>query len=139
MTVPNAYRALSLSFATVAKTGLTSLKITANGQTVDLLADAVDSVQAIFVDALVADITATFTDAGGVDGLKPGDVGALVGVFQKRAEGRAAAGSGNLTCTASNAVVVSSDIEGSATGIGSATVTWRCSSGGASGGALAWS
>ncbi len=139
MTAPNAYRALSASFASSAKLGVQSLKVSANGQTADLVADGLDSVLAVFIDALVADVTLVVTDMSGVDTLKPGDVGALVVIFQKRAEGRAAAGSGNLTATLSNAVVQSSDIDAGTTGIGSGTVTFRCSSGGAAGGAVVWS
>lgn len=139
MTVPNAYRAKSATFASTARLGLQSLKVTANGQTTDLVTDAVDTVQAVFVDALAAEVSAVVTDVSGVNSLKPGDTGSLVVVFEKRAEGRAAAGSGNVTATFANAVVTTSDIDSAVTGIGSGTVSWRCSGGGNSGGAVVWS
>lgn len=137
MAAPNSYRALSATFGASAKLGLASCKVAANGQTTDLVSDAVDSVRAIFVDALVCDVTISSSDLSLLTTIKPGDVAALVIVFQKRAEGRAAAGSGNLTGTLANAVVTSTDLDGQTTGIGSGTVTFRCSAPDG-GGAIAW-
>ncbi len=138
MTAANAYRAKTCTFASSTKLGLTSVRATINGNTTDLTTDAALSVTAVFVDALVADVTCTVTDISGVNSLTPGDTGALVLVYEKRAEGRSPAGSGNLTATFSNAVVVSVEAEGPNAGHGAATVTWRCSNP-SSGSPVAWS
>jgi hypothetical protein len=137
MAAPNSYRAKTATFASSAKLGLSSCKVSASGQTTDLVCDAVDSVRAVFVDALVCDVTIASSDLSLLDTIKPGDIGALVLVFEKRAEGRAAAVSGNLTGTLATAVVVSTDIDSGTTGIGSGTVTFRCSAPDG-GGAIAW-
>lgn len=138
MAAPNAYRALSATFASGAKLGLQSCKVAVNGQTTDLVSDGVDSVRAIFVDALVHDVSISASDLSVLETLKPGDTGSLVIVFQKRAEGRAAAGSGNLTCTLANSVVTSVDIDSGTTGIGTGNVSFRCSAPDG-GGAASWS
>ncbi len=127
MSAANAYRAKSCTFASSIKLGLTSIETTIDGNTTDLNTDAVESVTAIFVDAIVADVTATVTAIDGVIAYTPGDVGALAIVFERRAEGRAPAGSGNLTGTFANAVVRSVKADGPGAGHGSATITWRCS------------
>ncbi len=138
MSAANAYRAKTATFASSGKLGLTSLKVGSSGQTTDLVSDAVDSVCAVFVDALVIDVTMTVSAVDGVNTIKPGDAGSLVLVFQKRAEGRAAAGGGDLTATMANAVVVSNETEAGTTGIGSATLSFRCSAS-AGGGGVVWS
>ncbi len=127
MAAANTYRAKSCTFASSLKLGLTGLKVTVNGQTTDFTSDAAVSVTAIFVDALKATVTANVAAIDGVNGLNPGDVGALVVVFEKRAEGRSPAGSGNLTATFSNAVVTSNDSDAPGGGVGGATITWDCS------------
>ncbi len=138
MTAANAYRAKTATFAASTKLGLTSIETTINGSTTDLNTDAALSVTAVFVDALVADVTIGVTAIDGVTGLVPGDVGALVVVFEKRAEGRSPAGSGNLTATFSNAVVVSNKSDGPAAGHGGAVITFRCSNP-SSGSPVVWS
>lgn len=128
MTAANAFRAKSMSFAAATKTGIQSLKVKNGGNSTDLTSDASPSVNAIFVDMLVGDVTVTTTDFAGVNGLVPGDTGALVVNYEKRAEGRAAAGSGTpIVATFANAVVIDIDMDASTTGIGSASVTFRCS------------
>ncbi len=138
MTAANAYRAKSCNFASSAKLGVISIETTINGNTTDLNTDAALSVTAVFVDALVADVTVGVTAIDGTTGLTPGDTGSLVVVFEKRAEGRSPAGSGNLTATFANAVVTSVKSDGPAAGHGSATVTWRCSNP-SSGSPVSWS
>jgi hypothetical protein len=127
MAAANTYRAKTAEFAGTPRLGVTGLKTTINGTTTDFTSDAAESITAVFVDALVADVTINVSDISGVNGLTPGDVGVLELVFEKRAEGRAPAGSGDLTATFSNAVVVSNENDGPNSGVGGATVTWRCS------------
>ncbi len=127
MSAANAFRAKAMTFGG-AKTGIQSIKVKNGGTAADLTTDASPSVNAIFVDMLVCDVTVALSDFTGVTSLNPGDTGALTISYEKRAEGRGAAGSGTpIVATFSNAVVIDSDFDASTTGIGNATVTWRCS------------
>ncbi len=127
MTAANAYRAKACSFDGDAKLGVTNIESSLTGNMTDLTTDAIESITAVFVDAIAADVTVDVTAMDGVVTLTPGDVGPLVVVYEKRAEGRAPAGSGNLIATLANAVVGSVKFTGPGGGHGSASVTWRCS------------
>jgi hypothetical protein len=131
MAAPNYYRAYTVTIGGTAMTGILSIKVKVNGQVTDITSDALDAILAVFVDARVAEVTIELTDVAAASGYSPGDMagsGGLVVVYQKRQEGRGAAGSGNKTATFSNATLVDSDIEGASVGAAKCTLTFRCSS-----------
>lgn len=127
MAASNAFVALSATFASGGIDGITDISASMNGTTVDLLTDAQTSIEAVFVDAAVADISITATDIGELASLIPGDTGSLVIVFQHRKEGRGAAVSGNKTGTCATAVLVGVSAAANTAGVGAATLTFRCS------------
>lgn len=126
MAASNAYVALSATFNSGGIDGITDITASFNGSPVDLLTDAETSIEAVFVDALACDVTVTTTDISSVTGLEPGDASSLVIVFQKRAEGKGAALSGNITGTFANAVITDISPGSAVTGIASTSVTFRC-------------
>lgn len=138
MSASNAFVSLSATFDGNSIDGVTDVSASINGTPVDLVTDAETSVESVFVDAIAADVTVTTTAIDECSSMQPGDAGSLVIVFQKRAEGRGAAGSGNKTATAANAVLTNITPSAATTGIGSLALTFRCA-GPDSASPIAWS
>lgn len=135
MAAANAYRAKSVTFST-AVLGVTDISVTQGGSPVDLGTDASATVTAVFVDSIATDVTVTTTDVSRCSTIAVGGTGSLAIIYQLRAEG-SGAGAGDKTATMANAVVVSVAPTAGTNGIGSVTVTWRCS--GPAGSTQVWS
>ncbi len=120
------FRAKTATFASVAITDLTRLSVRKGGQSYDLIGDASANVLDVFVDTIASDITISSNDINFQTNasIEVGDSGTLVMVFEKRATGRAAAGSGDKTLTIT-AAVISTDFEAGSNGIGAGTITLR--------------
>ena len=126
MAAAKAFRAKTVTFAATAVLGITDVSVTDNGSPVDLSTDASPTITAVFVDNIATDVTVSTTDLLRVSAISVGDTGALVIVFQLRAEG-SGAGAGDKTCTIANAVVVSVTPQAGTNGIGSHQISFRCS------------
>lgn len=120
-----AYRAKTVTFGT-AITGIMDVSINDNGSPVDLGTDASPTITAVFVDSIVTEVTVSTTDFSRCSTIAIGATGSLAVVFQLRAEG-SGAGAGDKTCTLANAVVVSCAPQAGTNGIGSWSITFRCS------------
>ncbi len=120
------FRAKTATFGGVSITDLTRLSVRKGGQSYDLIGDANANVLDVFVDNIASDITISSNDVTFQSnaGLEVGDSGSLVMVFEKRATGRAAAGSGDKTLTIT-AAIISTDFEAGSNGIGAGTFTLR--------------
>ncbi len=127
MTAANAFRALSLTFAAVAILGIEDVSINDAGEAVNLATDASPTVTAVFVDNIATEVTVRTTDLAAIASLHPGISGNLVAVFQKRAEGSGAAGSGNKTATLATATIISIAPKMGTNGVGEVEITFRCS------------
>lgn len=125
MGASNAYVSLSVTFDGTPIGGVRGITLTQGSTTSDLLTDAETSIEAVFVDGRVADVTLTTTEIDALTSYSPGDTGSLVVVYQKRAPGRGAAGSGNKTATMANAVVTTIDTPANTDSIAEASITWR--------------
>lgn len=125
MAAANAYRAKTVTFST-AILGVTDISVTQGGSPVDLGSDASATVTAVFIDSIATDVTVTTTDVSRSSTVTVGATGSLAIVYQLRAEG-SGAGAGDKTATMANAVVVSVAPTAGTNGIGSVTITWRCS------------
>ncbi len=120
------FRAKSATFASVNITDLTQMSVRSGGQSYDLVGDASANVLDVFVDGIASDITVSSNDCTfqGNASIEVGDSGSLVTTFEKRASGRAAAGSGDKVHTIT-AVVVSKSFDAGTNGIGVGTFTFR--------------
>ena len=136
MPAAKAFRAKTVTFAATALTGILDVSVNDSGSPVDLLTDASPTVQAVFIDSIVTEVTIATTDLAASSLLIRGVVGSLVIVFEIRAEG-SGAGSPNRTATFATAVLVSNSSQASATGVGSMSLTFRCS--GPNGTTVTWS
>ncbi len=121
------FRAKTATFNSVNMTDLTQFNISQGGQSHDLVGDASADILSVFVDSIATDVTVSSNDIGlsGNAGLEVGDSASLVVVFEKRASGRAAAGSGDKTLTLANCVCVSKTAEANTNGIGSGSFVFR--------------
>ncbi len=121
------FRAKTASYASVSITDLTQLTVNQGSQSHDLVGDASADILAVFSDGIATDVTVASNDITfqGNASIEVGDTGTLAVVFEKRASGRGAAGSGDKTLTLTNCVCVSKNAEAGTNGIGSGTFTFR--------------
>ncbi len=121
------FRAKTATYASVPITDLTNMTAAQGGQSHDLVGDASADILAVFVDGIATDVTVASNDIGfqGSASIEVGDSATLVIVFEKRASGRGAAGSGDKTLTLANTVCVSKNADAGTNGIGSGTFTFR--------------
>jgi hypothetical protein len=101
------FRAKTATFDSLALTGLQDVSINGQSTAEDVQSDADPIIKGTVVDGIADDIAVTIEDlTHAADAkLEIGDCASLVVVFEKRASGRAAAGSGNKTGTWANAVL----------------------------------
>jgi len=120
------FRAKTASFGGTGLTDLTNLSVRQGGASYDLIGDASSNVLDVFVDSIATDITVSSNDCTlmGAASNEVGDSGSLIIVFEKRATGRAAAGSGDKTLTIT-AALISKDFNAGSNGIGAGTFTFR--------------
>lgn len=119
------YRAKSATFSAAAIVNILRITDTISGQAVDLITDANQNIENVFLDSRAIDVTLEVSDfvAGS---LLPGATAAsLVITYEKRADGSAAAGSGNKVLTIANAVLVSNDGGAGTNGTGQRTLRFR--------------
>ncbi len=100
------FRAKTATFNSVPITDLTQLTASQGSQSHDLVGDASADILSVFVDGIATDVTVASNDITfqGNASIEVGDSASLVIVFEKRASGRGAAGSGDKTLTLANAV-----------------------------------
>lgn len=135
------YRAKTATFAAVALSPLLDATIDESGQASGLEADANPYSQATFVDGIAHTVDVTVTDVALIQNtaLEIGDAGSLVVTYEKRADGRGAAGtSPNKIGTWANAVLISKRTQAGAGGNSNVVFSFRCAA--VSGGSpVAWS
>ncbi len=121
------FRAKTATFASVPITDLTQLTVAQGGNSHDLVGDASADITAVFTDGIATDVTVASNDITfqGNASIEIGDSGTLAVVFEKRAQGRGAAGSGDKTLTLTSAVCTGKHAEAGTNGIGSGTFTFR--------------
>lgn len=129
-----AFRAKSATFGGVALNGVLDGAVNGTGSASDLNTDADPTIKGTVVDGIAVEATVTVSDAAGANtvGVDIGEVGDLVIVFERRADGKGAAASPNRTATLAGAVCLDNGAQAASQGIGSATLRFRAKS-------VAWS
>jgi hypothetical protein len=125
MAAANAYRIKSATFGT-AILGITDFSVTSSGSSTEHGTDASPTITAVFIDSILTTVSITTTDISRCSTILAGNTGSLVLVFQLRAEG-SGAGAGDKTVTMSNAVVESCAPQAGTNGIGSVSISFKCS------------
>lgn len=121
-----AYRAKSGSFASNTLNGLTDAQVNQTGSASDLNTDADPVIKGTVVDGIAVEAVVTVTDfSATTNAIDVGEVGDLVIIYERRADGKGAAASPNKTATLSGAVCVSNGASAQTQGIGSFNLTFR--------------
>lgn len=127
------FRAKTVTFSGTAILGIQDASDAGGGgDAVNLDIDASANISGTVIDGIYEEYNVTTTDINRASAIAKGDNGSLVILYEKRADGRAAASSGNKTATMANATVIGKSSNIGTKGVGSVTITFRAPS-------VAWS